>query len=256
MTEKKLVSEDWPECEEFYNLMQAYRHTPVFDPALVIIHYEKVKEYLRMKVNEMLAAAPVETVPAHERNPASLMERSEPELADRLISISFDGSTHTRQASEWLNLARNNLMGRSEPSYLQQPKTWADRYYTLFTVMEGGRIPYGFPHSVYTEWAHEVSKTFYSGKEPVPFESKTINKEHNTFWLVERGYADNHIPTIFLKSWKAFKCHAPYDNMWTETAHQAQKYDSKEAASIAADEIGNCRATEHMFINSKQYGEK
>lgn len=38
---------DWPECEEFYNLMQAYRHTPVVHIAAVKQNYEAVKTWLR-----------------------------------------------------------------------------------------------------------------------------------------------------------------------------------------------------------------
>jgi hypothetical protein len=38
---------DWPECEDFYNLMQVYRHTPLWDVRAVKEAYEKVKEWLR-----------------------------------------------------------------------------------------------------------------------------------------------------------------------------------------------------------------
>jgi predicted nucleotide-binding protein (sugar kinase/HSP70/actin superfamily) len=38
---------DWPESEEFYNLMQAYRHTRMEDQKAVVDAYEAVKEYLR-----------------------------------------------------------------------------------------------------------------------------------------------------------------------------------------------------------------
>ena len=40
----------WPECEEFYNLMQAYRHINqrVFtSESLTVIAYERVKDWLR-----------------------------------------------------------------------------------------------------------------------------------------------------------------------------------------------------------------
>ena len=43
---KKEMS-DWPESEEFYNLMQAYRHAPMEDQKSVVEAYEAVKEYLR-----------------------------------------------------------------------------------------------------------------------------------------------------------------------------------------------------------------
>jgi predicted nucleotide-binding protein (sugar kinase/HSP70/actin superfamily) len=44
-TEKKML--DWPESEEFYNLMQAYRHAPMENQQAVVEAYKAVKEYLR-----------------------------------------------------------------------------------------------------------------------------------------------------------------------------------------------------------------
>ena len=38
---------DWPESEEFYNLMQAYRHAPMEDQKAVVAAYKAVKEHLR-----------------------------------------------------------------------------------------------------------------------------------------------------------------------------------------------------------------
>ena len=38
---------DWPESEEFYNLMQAYRHAPMEDQKAVVDAYKAVKEHLR-----------------------------------------------------------------------------------------------------------------------------------------------------------------------------------------------------------------
>ncbi len=38
---------DWPECEEFYNLMQAYRHTPFEHQKEVVAAYEAVKDWIR-----------------------------------------------------------------------------------------------------------------------------------------------------------------------------------------------------------------
>ena len=38
---------DWPESEEFFNLMQAYRNAPMEDQKAVVEAYETVKEYLR-----------------------------------------------------------------------------------------------------------------------------------------------------------------------------------------------------------------
>lgn len=37
---------DTIECEEFYNLMQAYRHTPITDFDMVLHRYEDVKRYI------------------------------------------------------------------------------------------------------------------------------------------------------------------------------------------------------------------
>jgi hypothetical protein len=41
------MSAQWPECEEFYNLMQQYRHTAVDDFGGTISAYEAVKQWLR-----------------------------------------------------------------------------------------------------------------------------------------------------------------------------------------------------------------
>jgi hypothetical protein len=38
---------EWPECEEFYNLMQTYRHSPFLEPYKVKAAYEEVKKWLR-----------------------------------------------------------------------------------------------------------------------------------------------------------------------------------------------------------------
>jgi len=43
----KLNHKDWPECEEFYDLMQAYRHAPVSDHGRTIHCYWAVKEWIR-----------------------------------------------------------------------------------------------------------------------------------------------------------------------------------------------------------------
>ena len=48
----RLLDNDWPECEEFYNLMQAYRHTPITEQRLTVENYEAVKEWLRNQVKE------------------------------------------------------------------------------------------------------------------------------------------------------------------------------------------------------------
>lgn len=44
-TKRKVL--DWPESEEFYNLMQAYRHAPMEDQQAVVDAYRAVKDYLR-----------------------------------------------------------------------------------------------------------------------------------------------------------------------------------------------------------------
>jgi len=36
----------WPECEEFYNLMQQYRHAPIDNQLEVVAAYEAVKGWL------------------------------------------------------------------------------------------------------------------------------------------------------------------------------------------------------------------
>jgi len=54
----KCVPVNWPECEEFYNLMQAYRTAPFVDQTWVSVAYQKVQDFLRHEVNSMLAAAP------------------------------------------------------------------------------------------------------------------------------------------------------------------------------------------------------
>lgn len=41
------MSKQWPECEEFYSLMQRYRHLPVTWQQEVISVYEEIKEWLR-----------------------------------------------------------------------------------------------------------------------------------------------------------------------------------------------------------------
>ncbi len=47
---------DWPECEEFYNLMQAYRHIPFEHQKEVVAAYEAVKDWIRRN------AVPKETI--------------------------------------------------------------------------------------------------------------------------------------------------------------------------------------------------
>lgn len=56
------MSESWPECEEFYNLMQAYRHAPVVDQAATVEAYEAVKRWLSATtIPEGYVLVPVES---------------------------------------------------------------------------------------------------------------------------------------------------------------------------------------------------
>jgi hypothetical protein len=41
------MSEQWPECEAFFNLMQQYRQTPSTDPVASSSAYDAVKRWLR-----------------------------------------------------------------------------------------------------------------------------------------------------------------------------------------------------------------
>jgi hypothetical protein len=42
-----MPDDDLLETEEFYNLMQEYRHAPIANQDAVVAAYEAVKEYLR-----------------------------------------------------------------------------------------------------------------------------------------------------------------------------------------------------------------
>jgi len=46
-SEQEMDGTLWPECKEFYELMQQYRHVAVSVPALVVDRYEAVKDWLR-----------------------------------------------------------------------------------------------------------------------------------------------------------------------------------------------------------------
>jgi predicted RNA polymerase sigma factor len=54
-TTSEPTKEDWPECEEFYNLMQNYRHMPVVEIPSVVRAYEDVKKWLRQEVQAILS---------------------------------------------------------------------------------------------------------------------------------------------------------------------------------------------------------
>ncbi|KKK59303.1 hypothetical protein LCGC14_3035720 [marine sediment metagenome] len=45
------LPDDWPECEEFYNLMQHYRHMPIERQTEVVEAYEAIKQWLRKEVS-------------------------------------------------------------------------------------------------------------------------------------------------------------------------------------------------------------
>ena len=44
------LPDDWPECEEFYDLMQSYRHASLLSQDGVVRAYEAVKQWLRKEV--------------------------------------------------------------------------------------------------------------------------------------------------------------------------------------------------------------
>lgn len=48
---------DWLDSEEFYNLMQEYRHAPVENQILVGIAFQKVKTYIRQIMRQILEQA-------------------------------------------------------------------------------------------------------------------------------------------------------------------------------------------------------
>jgi hypothetical protein len=41
------MKQKWPECEEFYDLMQTYRHVPPEFPVDTLNAYESVKKWIR-----------------------------------------------------------------------------------------------------------------------------------------------------------------------------------------------------------------
>lgn len=77
--------------------------------------------------------------------------------------------------------------------------------------------------------------------------SSTAPQSDSVCWLLERGQAVGHAPTVWLKA----------DNEWTEDAAQARKFTSKAEAEQEADRLfgrftgdgtRRCIATEHVFI--------
>lgn len=60
------------ESEEFYNLMQAYRHTPISDPDRTVANYQAVIAFIDKHgatgLRDMFAAAALTGMVAHEGN--------------------------------------------------------------------------------------------------------------------------------------------------------------------------------------------
>ena len=50
---------DWPECKDFFDLMQYYRHAPVTDQTFVVKRYDLVKDWLRSQIAAYTQARPV-----------------------------------------------------------------------------------------------------------------------------------------------------------------------------------------------------
>src|SRR5690242_6628866 len=57
--QERLLSEteSWPECRDFYELMQRYRHTPITDQKVTIEAYEEIKAWLRSESKSQYAQA-------------------------------------------------------------------------------------------------------------------------------------------------------------------------------------------------------
>jgi hypothetical protein len=68
-------------------------------------------------------------------------------------------------------------------------------------------------------------------------------------WLIERGQPEGQAPTLWWRGKE--QSGVPYMGLWTETAHEAVKFTSKETAEafMASNYIRLCRATEHVFLN-------
>jgi hypothetical protein len=66
--QERAAGPGWPECKDFYDLMQAYRHWPLVDQKGTIERYEAVKSWLR-----------------DERKPALDIEAAAREIAKRFM---------------------------------------------------------------------------------------------------------------------------------------------------------------------------
>ena len=99
----------WPECREFYELMQAYRHAPLVDQTATIGAYESVKEWLRAESGR-------DPVKELNRTVAELFARDAIERKDAAIAelerraISCEQS-YTRERAERAEMAIAELVG-------------------------------------------------------------------------------------------------------------------------------------------------
>ena len=84
----ELDDEKWPECEEFYNLMQQYRYTPIENPIAVKQAYEEVKSWLRQK------QAALSTPVWEDGRKAGLHEAAEYADSWNYCILMPDGQTH------------------------------------------------------------------------------------------------------------------------------------------------------------------
>jgi hypothetical protein len=68
-------------------------------------------------------------------------------------------------------------------------------------------------------------------------------------WLIERGQPEQQSPPIWWRGKE--QSGVPYMGLWTETAHEAMSFPTKNAADsfIASHYMRLCRATEHIFLD-------
>lgn len=69
-----------------------------------------------------------------------------------------------------------------------------------------------------------------------------------TKWLIERGDSEGHAPTIWWTGRKE-RTGVPYQDRWTISTSDAQRFNTKEAAFIVArrDVYQLFTITEHIF---------
>jgi hypothetical protein len=78
-------------------------------------------------------------------------------------------------------------------------------------------------------------------------------------WLIERGPAMNHIPTLW---WKGRAPSSGYERTWTEAANEAQRFATREECEAAIEEWSGFpipshghrfgTATEHIFLGADE----